>query len=596
LAYHFAEAEPFLGPGKLVRYSLLAGEWALAAHAYEEALAYFQRGLAAKEVPLDGTEPARDAEEAALLFGAGYALAALRDHRQMTQTVSILRCAFDYYVRVGDLARAVTVAESTPRTYVDQDFGEADLVSRAMELVAPDSREAGYLLARYGEVRARVEGDYDDAQEAFSRAQAIARQEGDVALEMRVLAKWAVTAYSHLRNQECLEKSLRIIQLARLANEPIAEANAYYYAGMALWSVGDLEGSRRHGAALLALAERLRDRFWLASAFWRNESIARAEGDWRTARSFSDQGLALAAPRLLEFLSTRVYTEYQAGEFSQGEMYLERLLGVMRQIPLRPSLEYALSAVVIPMVARITGALDQGDIAEGAARAVLSSSSASPRPILLVSSGLALLATLRQDGVAARKQYLALEAERGTMLPPTVSMAADHLLGLLAQTMGWLDQAVTHFENALAFCRKAGYRPELAWTCYDYAEALLAEASFKLAPTLENRATAVALLGEGLSIASELGMRPLTEWVQALQEKAAEQPMPVLVYPAGLTQREVEVLRLIANGKSNREIAQSLILSVKTVDRHVSNIFAKTGTSNRTEASWYATRHQLVSS
>jgi DNA-binding NarL/FixJ family response regulator len=71
--------------------------------------------------------------------------------------------------------------------------------------------------------------------------------------------------------------------------------------------------------------------------------------------------------------------------------------------------------------------------------------------------------------------------------------------------------------------------------------------------------------------------------------------MLVPVFSAGLTQRELEVLRLIANGKSNCEIAQPLILSVKTVDRHVSNIFAKTGASNRTEASWYATRHQLVS-
>ena len=40
------------------------------------------------------------------------------------------------------------------------------------------------------------------------------------------------------------------------------------------------------------------------------------------------------------------------------------------------------------------------------------------------------------------------------------------------QTMGQLDQAVSHFEDALVFCRKAGYRPELAWTCCDYADAL----------------------------------------------------------------------------------------------------------------------------
>jgi DNA-binding CsgD family transcriptional regulator len=182
------------------------------------------------------------------------------------------------------------------------------------------------------------------------------------------------------------------------------------------------------------------------------------------------------------------------------------------------------------------------------------------------------------------------------MLPPTVSMAADHLLGLLAWTMGWLDQTVVHFEDALTFCHQAGYRPELAWTYYDYAEALLTEAaSLKPASTPENRARAVALLDEGLSLARKLSMRPLMERVQALQEKAAEQPTPVPAYPAGLTQREAEVLRLIAHGKSNREIAQSLILSVKTVDRHVSNIFAKTGASNRTETSLYATRHQLVS-
>ncbi len=42
--------------------------------------------------------------------------------------------------------------------------------------------------------------------------------------------------------------------------------------------------------------------------------------------------------------------------------------------------------------------------------------------------------------------------------------------------MGNLDQAATHFEDALAFCRKAGYRPDLAWTCCDYADTLLQRA------------------------------------------------------------------------------------------------------------------------
>jgi DNA-binding CsgD family transcriptional regulator len=62
----------------------------------------------------------------------------------------------------------------------------------------------------------------------------------------------------------------------------------------------------------------------------------------------------------------------------------------------------------------------------------------------------------------------------------------------------------------------------------------------------------------------------------------------------GLTPRELEVLRLVAAGDTNKAIAAALVLSERTVDRHVSNILAKLGTSSRTEATAYAFRHQLV--
>ena len=64
--------------------------------------------------------------------------------------------------------------------------------------------------------------------------------------------------------------------------------------------------------------------------------------------------------------------------------------------------------------------------------------------------------------------------------------------------------------------------------------------------------------------------------------------------PVGLSAREVEVLRLLAAGKSNPEIAEALVLSVHTVIRHANHIFAKLGVSNRTEAAAYAHRHGLV--
>jgi len=81
--------------------------------------------------------------------------------------------------------------------------------------------------------------------------------------------------------------------------------------------------------------------------------------------------------------------------------------------------------------------------------------------------------------------------------------SVDRLLGLLSETMGNPDQATAHFEDALAFCRGAEYRPELAWTCCDYADTLLQRNE------PGDREKAMSLLDESLAISSELGMRPL---------------------------------------------------------------------------------------
>jgi DNA-binding NarL/FixJ family response regulator len=64
--------------------------------------------------------------------------------------------------------------------------------------------------------------------------------------------------------------------------------------------------------------------------------------------------------------------------------------------------------------------------------------------------------------------------------------------------------------------------------------------------------------------------------------------------PDGLSEREVEVLRLLAAGKTNPEIAAGLVLSRHTVVRHVANIFAKTGVASRAEAATYAARRGLT--
>ena len=89
-------------------------------------------------------------------------------------------------------------------------------------------------------------------------------------------------------------------------------------------------------------------------------------------------------------------------------------------------------------------------------------------------------------------------------------------------------------------------------------------------------------------------MQPSLERALLLKEKVESGPVRTPMYPDGLTQREVEVLRLIATGKSNREIGEELFIALNTVARHVSHIFTKTDSTNRVEAASYAARNGLT--
>jgi DNA-binding NarL/FixJ family response regulator len=78
-------------------------------------------------------------------------------------------------------------------------------------------------------------------------------------------------------------------------------------------------------------------------------------------------------------------------------------------------------------------------------------------------------------------------------------------------------------------------------------------------------------------------------------EAAGEPHKPIrAAWPAGLTDREVDVLRLVANGLSNKQIAGELTLSPKTVGRHVEHIYTKLGISTRPAATLFALEQGLV--
>ena len=156
----------------------------------------------------------------------------------------------------------------------------------------------------------------------------------------------------------------------------------------------------------------------------------------------------------------RTLLEYEVGDFAAGETYLERLLEAMRLSSPGPTMEYLVPAIAIPLVNRNTGVGERSEAARSAAEDALSSGYVLPLGAQVARVGLALLAVERRDVEAATQQFSALQSTRGNMVMTTIN--GERVLGLLSHTMGNLDQAIAHFVDAQAFCRKAGFRPELA--------------------------------------------------------------------------------------------------------------------------------------
>ena len=581
IAHHFSEARLVTGNEKVVQYCLLAGEQALAGYAHEEALQQFQRAV-------DATEGRpMDAQIAAILGGLGRAQAATFERHRIREVMATLSRAIDYFAQAGDVDRVVSIAEYPFYPLLGQSTGNARLLASALALVQPESPAAGRLLSRYGRVMGLEESDYETAKQAFAQALEIAHRDRNATLEMQALAESANVEMIYGRYKECLEQSERAIQLSDQVDDPQAEALARYSAVLANIALGNLAEVRPQSSKLLESAEKLRDRFWFTVAFRSHEDEAHLVGDWTTARNYSDRGLAMS-PAECRNLCTRALLEYQTGESTEGESYLRRLVEVVNQTPAGATLEHSHAALAIPLAAHISGDDRFLEAAAAAGAAVMGTSPRIGYMDLAARCGLAVLGALRQDAGSAQEHYPSLLPLRSRMVLFGM-ITTDRVLGLLARTMGDLDRSATHFDEGLSFCRGAGYRPELAWVCSDYADTLLQR------NVSGDRHKARSLLEEARSIADGLGMTPLLERCQGRLDSLLASPAPASIYPAGLSQREVEVLRLIAAGKSNREIAADLFISLNTVANHVRNILNKTGANNRTEAAGFAIRFDLTS-
>ncbi|MGN6699970.1 MAG: AAA family ATPase, partial [Thermomicrobiales bacterium] len=166
---------------------------------------------------------------------------------------------------------------------------------------------------------------------------------------------------------------------------------------------------------------------------------------------------------------------------------------------------------------------------------------------------------------------------------PLALLAAHRLLGELATAIGQHTEAQTHLSEALALA-DAGAAPS------ERALPLLALAELHAASG--NREQAAARLAEARTLLLPLAARPALARADALAARlAATTPT---TRPAGLSAREVEVVRLVAEGLTNAQIAARLYLSPRTVDQHLRSIFNKLGVENRTAAARWAAEHALT--
>jgi tetratricopeptide (TPR) repeat protein len=507
LAYHFAQAETLIGTEKVVQYALLAGEQALAAYAYEDALAHFERALAAKHESIFDSGPALDSDTAAILFGMGHAQLALN---HVPEALLILTRAFDYYVESEDVSRAVIIAQNSHSTALM--IGMCASIARAIQVVPPDSVELGHILANHGYCLGWTSGGYDDAQDAFSRALAIARGRNDAVLELQVLANSANIDGFHLHWKKCLANSLQALEQAPGGDASYHKARAHLQANTALLSAtGDIESANFHALELRSSAESLHDAVWLPRSFYVETNLFCVTGQWSSARERSDEGIARFPTDPL-LLGQRAYFEHQVGDVTQADDYLSRFLDFKDA---GSTLIGFSTAAILARIYFISGNEALFDIIQHEAQTLISSGL--PYRVFFGRCSLAITAVRKGDASRSADLYSALDSERGTFVVAT-DLAVDHLLGLLSRTMGNLDQAVAHFVDAVALCRKAGYRPELAWTCSDYAEMLLDRPDPPRSSGTGDREKAIELQDEALAITQELEMRPLTERILARRE------------------------------------------------------------------------------
>ena len=584
LAHHFIAALPVGSIEKALSYAIAAAEDAHAQHAYEEASRCFALALDVLQ--------ATAAPDAKLRCKVLIALGSARIKAgQMLHAVEPLREAATEAAHLGtvsDLAQAAIEFEEAAWRLGMEGHRAIELLQLSLGLDA-ETDELTRVKLQSALVRAQVfAGMPDSARVLHQQTLQLARRLGDpqalqVALRSRFWLPWEPAELETILASA--DEALAVAQHGGTVEQTL-DASAFRL--HLLLAIGDVNGFAAELQHFTLLAEDLQQPFHRYHAVSMRAAQALAAGRFDDAETLARAALKLGAP--LPGLDASGAYGMQMFTIARERGELPQLAPLVKQFvegtPDSAAWQPAL-ALVLAEIGKIEEA--RASLTQLAARQF--QSVAHDSLWLVCIAYLAETCALVREPAPAAELYAMLAPWSGrNVVAGSVVVCygpVDRFLGMLCAVMGRCDRARGHFDAALAMCERQANRPWLASTQYEYS-AMLLERGDK-----NDALRAGGLLESARQIADQLGMARLQDRVSQLELKLKPRSLEA-AYPGGLSRREAQVLRLIAAGKSNQQIADEMFRSPNTVANHVRSILAKLGTANRTEAAIFAARHGLI--
>jgi DNA-binding CsgD family transcriptional regulator/tetratricopeptide (TPR) repeat protein len=563
LAQHYLAAH-FLGyEEQAIRYATEAGRLAERCLAYEEAASWFERVAALPEV-------APEARAGALFDAAANHLRA-GDFARARSLYERLTVADDASIR---LRAALGYEDANWRPGL-ADPRAADLLTSALASadVGPSDARYVHALASLGRALAFA-GDAVRAREVGTRAIDLARGLGDGPTLAHALKTSLWRGITPDMTDIQWQRSQELSRMAGEAGDFETLGAAGYFRAMVSYTTGRPEELETAMADVRRAGQSTGQPFYayLAGCLTQGQRFAR--GDFDDAERW--------AHRMVE-MGDSFGRDDTEGSFGVQMFMLRRETGGLAAVARHVSGDETLDGRWVPGLLALYTELHLGSGIARTLRHLLdrdleAQSTAAQWPAELVFMVEGALALGDADAAAALQPFLARYDGMNLVAGQFVALfgSANRYLGRIASLNGDNEVADAHFGTALRMDERM-------------------RSTVHMAETLAHRAVHRCRTGDtqgGLALAQQA--RALSEPIGQVRVLRLLDTLQAGGRPDGLTSREVDVLRLLAEGLSNKEIGERLYISTNTAANHVRSILMKIGATNRTGAAMYAREHDLV--